>query len=224
REAYRKRLAEGCNMNRTRILAFKNKPLIVVEAIPRDLVCLVRQSKTVKARRYIPHVLNHLHNTSERTMFSRLLLGTPCIYGCYRCSDVQLWDSAANRLADINLELEQRIRTTTFLRPEEWMERLLKWSAYGQQLASGGNENLFHIWDRCMASANAPTQKRGNIEDALEKLHAIIDAASYVPPPPSEEQVKNITKIAAAAENKRLQNKKVLSQKKAFRRSQDSYD
>ncbi|KAI3727523.1 hypothetical protein L6452_16139 [Arctium lappa] len=74
-----------------------------------------------------------------------------------------------------------------------------------------------------ISSTRTRTQK-GNIEDALEKLQAIIDAASYVPPPPSEEQVKKITKIAAVAEQKRLQNKKVLSQKKAFRRSRDSYD
>ncbi|KAI3713344.1 hypothetical protein L1987_71921 [Smallanthus sonchifolius] len=74
-----------------------------------------------------------------------------------------------------------------------------------------------------ISSTKTRTQK-GNIEDALEKLQAIIDAASYVPPPPSEEQVKKITKIAAVAEQKRLQNKKVLSQKKAFRRSRDSYD
>ncbi|XP_076924033.1 uncharacterized protein LOC143586355 [Bidens hawaiensis] len=74
-----------------------------------------------------------------------------------------------------------------------------------------------------ISSTKTRTQK-GNIEDALEKLQAIIDAASYVPPPPSEEQVKKINKIAAVAEQKRLQNKKVLSQKKAFRRSRDSYD
>ncbi|KAI7754141.1 hypothetical protein M8C21_014885 [Ambrosia artemisiifolia] len=74
-----------------------------------------------------------------------------------------------------------------------------------------------------ISSTKTRTQK-GNIEDALEKLQAIIEAASYVPPPPSEEQVKKITKIAAAAEHKRLQNKKVLSQKKQFRRSRDSYD
>ncbi|GJV56785.1 cell division cycle 20.2, cofactor of APC complex-like protein, partial [Tanacetum coccineum] len=54
REAYRKRLAEGCNMNRTRILAFKNKPPTPIEAIPSDLFEPVQQSKLVKARRHIP--------------------------------------------------------------------------------------------------------------------------------------------------------------------------
>ncbi|GAB4834250.1 hypothetical protein Ancab_032516 [Ancistrocladus abbreviatus] len=61
------------------------------------------------------------------------------------------------------------------------------------------------------------------IRDRIMQM-AIIDAASYVPPPPSEEQKKKIAKLAAISEQKRLQNKKVHSQKKAFRRSRDSWD
>ncbi|KAG7015643.1 Peptidyl-tRNA hydrolase ICT1, mitochondrial [Cucurbita argyrosperma subsp. argyrosperma] len=74
-----------------------------------------------------------------------------------------------------------------------------------------------------ISSTKTRTQK-GNIEDALEKLQAIIDAASYVPPPPSEEQKKKIAKMAAIGEQKRLKSKKVLSDKKAFRRSRGSWD
>ncbi|KAJ7944807.1 peptidyl-tRNA hydrolase ICT1, mitochondrial [Quillaja saponaria] len=74
-----------------------------------------------------------------------------------------------------------------------------------------------------ISSTKTRTQK-GNIEDALGKLQAIIDAASYVPPPPSEEQKKKIAKMAAIGEQKRLKSKKVLSDKKAFRRSRDSWD
>ncbi|CAB4279653.1 unnamed protein product [Prunus armeniaca] len=74
-----------------------------------------------------------------------------------------------------------------------------------------------------ISSTKTRTQK-GNIEDALEKLQAIIDAASYVPPPPSEEQKKKIAKMAAIGEQKRLKSKKVLSDKKSFRRSRDSWD
>lgn len=55
RETYRKQLAETFNMNRTRILAFKNKPPVPVEAIPIELTSNV-QSKPVKPRRYIPQV------------------------------------------------------------------------------------------------------------------------------------------------------------------------
>ncbi|KAJ8555656.1 hypothetical protein K7X08_013152 [Anisodus acutangulus] len=74
-----------------------------------------------------------------------------------------------------------------------------------------------------ISSTKTRTQK-GNIEDALSKLQAIIEAASYVPPPPSEEQVKKINKLAVIGERKRLDNKKAQSQKKAMRRSRDSYD
>ena len=34
----------------------------------------------------------------------------------------------------------------------------LKWSMSGQQLASGGNDNLLHVWDKSMSSSNAANQ------------------------------------------------------------------
>ncbi|CAI9093827.1 OLC1v1029411C3 [Oldenlandia corymbosa var. corymbosa] len=84
-----------------------------------------------------------------------------------------------------------------------------------------------------ISSTKTRTQK-GNIEDALAKLQvftrllkkfqAIIDDACYVPPPPSEETIKKINKLAAIGEQKRLDKKKAASQKKAFRRSRDSWD
>lgn len=63
REAYRKQLAEALNLNRTRILAFKNKPPTPVELIPQDHLSssLHYQAKPTKPRRYIPQ-------TSERTL------------------------------------------------------------------------------------------------------------------------------------------------------------
>lgn len=75
-----------------------------------------------------------------------------------------------------------------------------------------------------VVSSTKTRTQHGNIEDALAKLQAIIDAAAYVPPPPTEEQKKKIEKLAAKSEQKRLQNKKALSQKKAFRRSKDGWD
>ncbi|KAI3468871.1 hypothetical protein Pfo_025534 [Paulownia fortunei] len=74
-----------------------------------------------------------------------------------------------------------------------------------------------------ISSTKTRTQK-GNIEDALAKLQAIIDAASYVPPPPSEETVKKIAKLSSIGEQKRLDKKKAQSQKKTLRRSRDSWD
>ena len=55
RDAYRKQLAETFNMNRTRILAFKNKPPTPVEAIPNEFSS-VHPAKPTKTRRYIPQV------------------------------------------------------------------------------------------------------------------------------------------------------------------------
>ncbi|KAI5655631.1 hypothetical protein M9H77_32818 [Catharanthus roseus] len=84
-----------------------------------------------------------------------------------------------------------------------------------------------------ISSTKTRTQK-DNIEDALAKLQVfirqikkfqeIIDSAAYVPPPPSEETVKRINKLAAVGEQKRLDKKKAHSQKKALRRSRDSWD
>ncbi|KAK6138668.1 hypothetical protein DH2020_027583 [Rehmannia glutinosa] len=74
-----------------------------------------------------------------------------------------------------------------------------------------------------ISSTKTRTQK-SNVEDALAKLQAIIDAASYVPPPPSEETVKKIAKLSAIGEQKRLDKKKAQSQKKSQRRSRDGWD
>lgn len=55
KEAYSKQLAEIFNMNRTRILAFKNKPPHSAERVSES-PSSIQQPKTVKKRRYIPQV------------------------------------------------------------------------------------------------------------------------------------------------------------------------
>ncbi|KAK7330688.1 hypothetical protein VNO77_24886 [Canavalia gladiata] len=60
-------------------------------------------------------------------------------------------------------------------------------------------------------SSTKTTTQMDNIEDALTKLQEIIDAASYVTPPPSEEQKKKIAKMVAIGEQKCLKSKEVLS-------------
>lgn len=56
REAYRKQLAEAFNMNRSRILAFKNKPPTPVELIPREFSSSMPHEKPTKPKRSIPQV------------------------------------------------------------------------------------------------------------------------------------------------------------------------
>lgn len=55
KEAYRRQLAEVFNMNRTRILAFKNKPP-ASEATVSESISSVPHSKRAKHRRCIPQV------------------------------------------------------------------------------------------------------------------------------------------------------------------------
>lgn len=55
REAYRKQLAETFNMNRSRILAFKNKPPTPVDPFPHEMTS-APQDKPAKSRRHIPQV------------------------------------------------------------------------------------------------------------------------------------------------------------------------
>jgi cell division cycle protein 20 (cofactor of APC complex) len=49
----------------------------------------------------------------------------------------------------------------------------LKWSASGQQLASGGNDNLIHIWDRSTALSNSATQWLHRLEDHTSAVKAL---------------------------------------------------
>ncbi|PWA49238.1 WD40 repeat-containing protein [Artemisia annua] len=247
--AYRKRLAEGCNMNRTRILAFKNKPPTLIEPIPSDLFSSVPQSKPVKARRCIPQ-------TSERTLdapelvddfylnlldwgssnvLAIALANTVYLWDAtdgrtselmtvddesgpvtsvkwapdgrhisvgLNSSDVQLWDSATNRLLRTlrgghqsrvgAMDWNNHILTTggmdgqivnNDVRVREHIVETysghhqevcgLKWSGSGQQLASGGNDNLLHIWDRSMASVNASTQYLHRMEEHTAAVKAL---------------------------------------------------
>ena len=55
KEAYQKQLREVFSMNRTRILAFKNKPPAPVELVPHDYAN-AHQPNPVKPRRHIPQV------------------------------------------------------------------------------------------------------------------------------------------------------------------------
>ena len=54
----------------------------------------------------------------------------------------------------------------------------LKWSGSGQQLASGGNDNLLHIWDVSMASS-MPSAGRNQWLHRLEDHMAAVKALAW---------------------------------------------
>nr|GMD49533.1 cell division cycle 20.2, cofactor of APC complex-like [Ipomoea batatas]GMD56615.1 cell division cycle 20.2, cofactor of APC complex-like [Ipomoea batatas]GMD58516.1 cell division cycle 20.2, cofactor of APC complex-like [Ipomoea batatas] len=249
REAYRKQLAEALNMNRTRILAFKNKPPTPVEGITNEFSSAAYQAKPMKPKRHIPQ-------TSERTLdapdivddyylnlldwgssnvLSIALGSTVYLWDAsdgstselvtiddengpvtsvkwapdgrhiavgLNNSDVQLWDTTANRLLrtlrgghqsrvgalDWNNHIlttggmdglinnnDVRIRAPIVETYRGHHQEVcgLKWSASGQQLASGGNDNLLHIWDRSTASSNSSTQWLHRLEDHTAAVKAL---------------------------------------------------
>lgn len=49
----------------------------------------------------------------------------------------------------------------------------LKWSVSGKELASGGNDNLLHIWNMSMASTNSATQWLHRIEEHTSAVKAL---------------------------------------------------
>ncbi|KAJ0079790.1 hypothetical protein Patl1_24226 [Pistacia atlantica] len=244
REAYRKQLAETFNMNRTRILAFKNKPPTPVELIPQEhSTTSVQQTKLAKPRRHIPQMLPILWMITTSTYWiggsSNVLaiaLGSTVylwdasdgstselvtvdeengpvtsvnwapdgrhIAVGLNNSEVQLWDSASNRQLRtlrgghrsrvgslawnnhilttggmdgqiINNDVRIRDHIVETYRGHTQEVCGLKWSASGQQLASGGNDNLLHIWDRSTASSNSPTQWLHRLEEHTSAVKAL---------------------------------------------------
>ncbi|GMH19118.1 hypothetical protein Nepgr_020959 [Nepenthes gracilis] len=224
REAYLKQLREALNMNRTRILAFKNKAPAPAKLFPRKCFS-PQQAKLVRPKRHVPQ-------TSERTLDApdllddfylnlmdwgssnilAIVLGSTVYFWApdgkhiavgLNNSEVQLWDSTAihqlrtlkgghrtrvgslawnNHILTsggmdfriINNDVRMRDHIVETYRGHNQEVCGLKWSASGQQLASGGNDNLHHIWDRSMASSNlATTQWLHRLEDHTAAVKAL---------------------------------------------------
>ncbi|CAN1158281.1 Cell division cycle 20.1, cofactor of APC complex [Linum perenne] len=254
-KAYKRLLAETMNLNRTRILEFKNKPPTPVVYIPHQHTCsdssLPRQAKPVKPCRRIPKTsekildapglvdnfyLNlldwgstnvlavalgssvYLWDASDSSVSELVTVddelgpvtsvnwapdGQHIAIGLNN-SEVQLWDSTCNKLLRKlkgghrcrvgSLAWNKHILTTGGMDGriinndvrirEHIVERYaghidqvcgLKWSASGQQLASGGSDHLVHIWDISMASSsnNSRTQYLHRLEDHTSAVKAL---------------------------------------------------
>jgi cell division cycle protein 20 (cofactor of APC complex) len=116
-------------------------------------------------------------------------------------SVVQLWDSASNRqlralkghqarvgalawnghilttgcLDGLILNHDVRIRDSIVQTYRGHVQEVcgLKWSMSGQQLASGGNDNLLHVWDKSMSSSNAATQYLHRLDEHCAAVKAL---------------------------------------------------
>ncbi|KAE9599688.1 putative transcription factor WD40-like family [Lupinus albus] len=255
REAYQKKLAEACNMDRTRILAFKNKPPVTIEAIPKHILSLpphplLPTSKSVKkSRRFIPQSSEktldapdflddfylNLLDWGSSNVVSIALSNTVYLWDAsdsstselvtvdeddgpvtsvnwapdgrhlaigLNNSHVQLWDSMTSKLVRtlrgghqgrvcslawnnhilttggmdgkiINNDVRVRSHIVETYRGHQQEVCGLKWSGTGQQLASGGNDNFVHIWDRSMSSTSLPTRWLHRFEEHRGAVKAL---------------------------------------------------
>ncbi|CAI5488691.1 unnamed protein product, partial [Closterium sp. Naga37s-1] len=71
----------------------------------------------------------------------------------------------------------------------DWLPERIRWKILEQE------KNRVNSDGEIVVSSTRTRNQKGNIEDALAKLQKIIDAAGYVPPPPSEEKKARIKKL-----------------------------
>ncbi|WOL11983.1 cell division cycle 20.2, cofactor of APC complex-like [Canna indica] len=124
-------------------------------------------------------------------------------------SDIQLWDSTSNRLMRtlrgvhgsrvgslawnnnilttggmdgmiVNNDVRVRSHVVQTYRGHQHEVCGLKWSGSGQQLASGGNDNLLHIWDISMASSN-PSPGQNQWLHRFDQHVAAVKALAWCP-------------------------------------------
>ncbi|KAL6342526.1 hypothetical protein AAG906_012374 [Vitis piasezkii] len=133
KEAYLKLLAETFNMNRSRILAFKNKPPTPVKLIPDEFYSSVHQSKPSKPLRRIPQ-------TPERTLDAPDIIDDFCLnlmdWGSSNVlalalqNTVYLWDASNGSASELVTVDDENGPVTS-----------VSWAADGQYIAIGLNSS-----------------------------------------------------------------------------------
>ncbi|KAL8463682.1 hypothetical protein ACS0TY_034365 [Phlomoides rotata] len=136
REAYRKLLAETFNMNRTRILAFKNKPR--PRAPTPEEAEFMSAAHQVKPRRHIP-------KTPEKTLEAPDILddyylnlldwGSRNVLSIALGDTLYLWDASDGISELVTIDEESGPVTS------------VKWAPDGRQIVVGLNNSEVQLWD-----------------------------------------------------------------------------
>ncbi|XP_023636758.1 cell division cycle 20.1, cofactor of APC complex isoform X2 [Capsella rubella] len=250
RKAYMEQLAETMNLNKTRILAFRNKPQALLSSNNSSVSYLLHQNpRSVKPRRYIPQTCErtldapdivddfylNLLDWGSANVLAIALGHTVYLWDASKGStselvtvdeetgpvtsinwaqdgynlavglensEVQLWDSKSKRklrtfkgghqsgvgsLAWNNhilttggmdgrvINNDVRIRSSIVATYVGHTQDVcgLKWSGSGQQLASGGNDNVVHVWDHSVVSSNSTRQWLHRFEEHTSAVKAL---------------------------------------------------
>lgn len=138
KESYRKQLAEIFNMNRTRILSFKNKPPPSLNHL-NDTSPISPKPKSAKRMR-------HISQSSERTLDAPEIIddyylnlldwGVTNTLAVALKNSVYLWDASDGSTSEL-LSTDDDIGPVTSV----------KWAPDGRHIAVGFNNSEVHLWD-----------------------------------------------------------------------------
>eukprot|EP00232_Nephroselmis_pyriformis_P005302 CAMPEP_0182914304 /NCGR_PEP_ID=MMETSP0034_2-20130328/38506_1 /TAXON_ID=156128 /ORGANISM="Nephroselmis pyriformis, Strain CCMP717" /LENGTH=136 /DNA_ID=CAMNT_0025051083 /DNA_START=810 /DNA_END=1216 /DNA_ORIENTATION=+ len=108
----------------------------------------------------------------------------------------------------VNTKVDMRLNVDGAAWIPDWVQEKLK----------AQEKNRINRQGELVVSCTTHRTQQANIDDALAKIQTFIDKASYVKPPPSAEKVKRVKSLAKRANQRRLNDKKKASEKKAGRR------
>ncbi|CAI9289239.1 unnamed protein product [Lactuca saligna] len=147
KESYRKQLAEIFNMNRTRILSFKNKP-------PSSLNSLKETSPVSPKLRSTKRCARHISQSSERTLdapdivddyyLNLLDWGVTNTLAIALGNTVYLWDASHGSTSELLSTDDDSGPVTS-----------VKWAPDGRHIAVGFNNSEVQLWDASI-STNQP--------------------------------------------------------------------
>ncbi|KAK8589572.1 hypothetical protein V6N12_023966 [Hibiscus sabdariffa] len=180
--AYRKLLAEALDLDLARIFAFKNKPPAAVKPVP-----WVPLTKYAKPRRHIPQGLEDMKDAPgllDDFHLNLLDWGTSnrqldTLRGCHRSRVGSMaWNKHILTTGGMDAQIvnnDVRIRSHIVQTYRGHRQEVcgLKWSPSGQKLASGGNDNLVHVWDGSMASSNSTGRWIHRLKDHTSVVKAL---------------------------------------------------
>ncbi|KAL6293868.1 hypothetical protein ACE6H2_002010 [Prunus campanulata] len=145
-EGYRKLLAEAMNMNRSRILAFKNKTPPRVELFPSNFSSHKHtESNPPKARR------RYISQSADRTLDAPDLMddyylnlldwGSSNVLAIALANTVYLWDATDDSTWELATFEDERGPVTS-----------VNWAIDGRQIAIGLNNSEVELWDTTASS------------------------------------------------------------------------
>ncbi|CAN0920562.1 Cell division cycle 20.2, cofactor of APC complex [Linum grandiflorum] len=153
-ELYRRLLAEALGLNRTRFLAFRNKPPAPLELIPRSHTCSDdSKPAATKPRRHIPRTperILDLDGIEHNFYYNVLDWGSKnnilaIALGCI----VYLWDASDGSISEL-VTIDEELGPVTSV----------KWAPDGFHLAIGLNNSQVQLWN-CVSDQLVQTLDHG---------------------------------------------------------------